>query len=95
MECSLLQFHGDLVAENGRVVFETAMFDSSGTVVPIDWPGDWTLRPTDGGQLEVVDVPTGSVLARTGTRVILYTPDYLTPFNRDGEFVACGPASPL
>ena len=91
--CSLLQFHGDLVAENGRVVVRTAGSNWSGTK-PIHWPGDWTVRPTDGGQLEVVDVPTGIVLARTGTRVILSTADYQNPFNGDGEFLACGPASP-
>ncbi len=91
--CSLLQFHGDLVAEDGRVVFEATVSSWSGTV-PTDWPGDWTVRPTDDGQLEVVDVPTGSVLARTGTRVILLTSDYQEPFNREGEFVVCGPVSP-
>jgi hypothetical protein len=94
--CSLSQFHGDLVAENGRAVLKTAgsnWGERAGTV-PLDWPGDWTIRPTDGGQLEVVDVPTGVVLARTGTRIILLTRDYLTPFDRDGEFVVCGPASP-
>ena len=46
------------------------------------------------GRFEVVDVPTGSVLARTGTRVILLTSDYQEPFNREGEFVVCGPVSP-
>lgn len=94
--CSLSQFHGNLVAENGRAVLKTAgsnWGDRAGTV-PLDWPGDSTIRPIDGGQLEVVDVRTGVVLARTGARIILLTGDYLAPFNRDGEFVVCAPASP-
>ena len=66
--------------------------DWSGT--QIDWPGDWTVRPTDGGQLEIVDVPTGIVLARTGSASswVRLTPQ--KPFNSDGEFVACGQTTP-
>lgn len=70
--CSLQQFHADLVAENGQVVAQAVGANWSGTN-QLDWPGDWTTRQAADGQLEVVDVPTAIVRARSGTRVILLT----------------------
>jgi hypothetical protein len=90
--CSLLQFHGELVALNGRAVLRPLGDTWQGRTgpVPLDWPDDWTIRPADEGQLEVLD-HKGSVQGTTGARVIVYTdgnPD--TPeYNGDGEFVVC------
>lgn len=89
--CLLAQFHGDLVAENGRPVLKTAGANWGGrTTVPLDWPDGWTIRATDDGQFEVLD-RNGSVQVSTGTPIVLLTdPDSNTPeFNRDGEFVVC------
>ena len=90
--CLLAQYHGDLVAENGRPVLKTAgsnWMERAGTV-PLDWPDGWTIRPTEGGPLEVLD-GNDSVQVRTGTRIVLlHTGDPAVPvFNRDGEFVVC------
>jgi hypothetical protein len=92
--CLLAQFHGELVAENDRPVVRTLgdnweAFGHAGTV-PLDWPDGWTIRPTDGGQLEVLD-GNGSVRVRTGTRIVLlHSGDPALPvFNRDGEFQVC------
>jgi hypothetical protein len=87
--CSLLQFHGNLVAENGGPVLKTLGYwgTRAGTVT-LDWPEGWTIRPADGEQFEVLD-RDGAIRARTGTRVILLTPDYLNVYNRDGEFIVC------
>jgi hypothetical protein len=91
--CLLLQFHGELVAVNGRAVLMPLGANTWGGrtgPVPLDWPDGWTIRPADGGQLEVRD-PRGSVQGTTGGRVIVYTdgnpgtPEY----NGDGEFVVC------
>src|SRR4051794_31221759 len=89
--CSLYQYHGDLVAENGAPVLKPLgdWGARSGTVVSLDWPEGWTIRPTDGGQLDVLN-RDGSVQVRTGTHVILLTSDYLKPFNRDDELIVCG-----
>ena len=86
--CSLAQFHGDLVADNGRVLFSNTQ---TGEAVPLDWGEGYTTRPSDGEQLEVAHIATGIVRARTGTRVILLTPwDPDGPvYNSDGEFVVC------
>jgi hypothetical protein len=86
--CSLLQFHGHLAAENGRPVFRSIQHNHAPDPVPLDWPDGWTIRPADGEQFEVLD-RDGFVRARTGTRVILLTPDYLNVHNRDGEFIVC------
>jgi hypothetical protein len=88
--CSLQQFHGNLVAENGRAVFRSIQDNLPPAPVPLDVPDGWEIRATDGGQFEVVD-DTGGVRVTTGTRVILLSdgdPDSPT-LNADGAFVLC------
>ena len=88
--CSLGQHHGNLVAQNGVTVLQTlGDWGARAGTVTLDWPEGWTIRPTDSGQLAVVD-SGGSVRVRTGTNVIVYTSDDRNPYNRDGEFIVCG-----
>lgn len=70
--CSLTFVFGDLVAENGRVVLATSPNFSPywDYPVPLEWPDGTTIRPTDDGQVEVVD-DSDAVRARTGTFVQL------------------------
>ena len=57
--------------------------------MPLIWPDGWTIRPTDGGQLEVVHV-MDTVVARTGTRIVLQAvSDTGSPLFRDGAMVVC------
>jgi hypothetical protein len=90
--CLLLQHHGELVALNGRPVLTPldGTWGGRSGPVPLDWPDGWTIRPADGGQLEVLDAG-GSVQGTTGARVIVYTDGSIdTPeYNGDGEFVVC------
>lgn len=91
--CSLLFIDGYLVADNGRVVLLGAdsITATPSRPVPLDWPDGWTVRPTDDGQLEVVDV-TGTVRARTGTGIVLSgvgDPGGSGPWIRNGELVVC------
>jgi hypothetical protein len=88
--CMLYQFHGNLVAENGRPVFRTRQQDIPRDPVPLDLPDGWEIRATGGGQFEVRD-GRGAVLATTGTRVIVLSDaDHDTPaLNADGELVVC------
>lgn len=103
--CSLAQIHGYLIAVNGRAVLSRL-----GEITPLllAWPDGWTVRPTNDGQLEVVEpaaggykdagkVVTGTVRARTGTSIMLYgVADPVTSsfWIRDGELVVCpGPIS--
>lgn len=64
--CSLYQWHGDLVNENGRAVLR----NSDGSTMPLVWPDGWTVRPTSDGQLEVLG-GGGEVLTRTGEAIKL------------------------
>ena len=93
--CSLEQFHGNLVAENGRPVFRSIQHNLSSDPVPLDVPDGWEIRATDGGQFEVLD-GSGTVRATTGTRVIVLSDgDPNSPaLNADGTFVVCD-ANPL
>jgi hypothetical protein len=91
--CSLLFIYGDLVADNGRTALVTSPNYSPywDHPVPLDWPDDWTIRPGDGGQLEVVDVG-GTVRGRTGTFITLSAvndPGGSGAWIRDGEMVVC------
>ena len=88
--CSLEQFHGNLVAENGRAVFRSIQHNLPSDPVPLDVPDGWEIRATDGGQFEVLD-GTGTVRVTTGTRVIVLSdgdPDS-PALNGDGAFVVC------
>ena len=88
--CSLQQFHGNLVAENGRAVFRSIQDNLPADPVPLDVPDGWEIRATDGGQFEVLD-GTGTVRVTTGTRVIVLSdgdPDS-PALNEDGAFVVC------
>ena len=88
--CSLEQFHGNLVAENGRPVFRSIQHNLPSDPVPLDVPDGWEIRATDGGQFEVLDA-TGSVRVATGTRIIVLSdgdPDS-PALNADGAFVVC------
>ena len=88
--CSLEQFHGNLVAENGRPVFRSIQHNLPSDPVPLDVPDGWEIRATDGGQFEVLDA-TGSVRVTTGTRIIVLSdgdPDS-PALNADGAFVVC------
>ena len=76
--CSLEQFHGNLVAENGRPVFRSLQHNLSSDPVPLDVPDGWEIRATDGGQFEVLD-GTGTVRVTTGTRVILLADSRYSP----------------
>ena len=91
--CSLEQFHGDLVADDGRAVFRSIQHDLPSDPVPLDVPDGWEIRATDGGQFEVLD-GTGTVRATTGTRVIVLSDgDPNSPaLNGDGAFVVCDAA---
>jgi hypothetical protein len=93
--CSLEQFHGNLVAENGRPVFRSIQHNLPVDPVPLDVPDGWEIRATDGGQFEVLD-GTGTVRVTTGTRVIVLSDgDPNSPtLNADGAFVVCD-ADPL
>lgn len=93
--CSLEQFHGNLVAENGRPVFRSIQHNLPSDPVPLDVPDGWEIRATDGGQFEVLD-GTGTVRVTTGTRVIVLPDgDPNSPaLNADGAFVVCD-ADPL
>ena len=88
--CSLEQFHGNLVAENGRPVFRSIQHNLPSDPVPLDVPDGWEIRATDGGQFEVLDA-TGSVRVTTGTRIIVLSDgDHNSPaLNADGAFVVC------
>ena len=88
--CSLEQFHGNLVAENGRVVFRSIQHNLSSDPVPLDVPDGWEIRVTDGGQFEVLD-GTGTVRVTTGTRVIVLSDgDPNSPaLTAGGAFVVC------
>jgi hypothetical protein len=84
--CSLTFIYGDLVADNGRTVLVSNYWDRP---VPLDWPGDWTIRSGQGGQLDVAD-GSGTVRARTGTFVhITAETDNGSILFRDGELVVC------
>jgi hypothetical protein len=88
--CSLVFIFGDLVADNGRVVLANR---NGNLPVPLDWPDGWTVRPTDDGQLEVVD-DTGTALARTGEGIKLEgvvdpRGGGYGPWIRDGTLVVC------
>jgi hypothetical protein len=88
--CSLLFIDGDLVADNGRVILANSR---EGPPVPLVWPDGWTVRPTDDGQLEVVD-DTGTVRTRTGEAIKLEgivdpRGGGYGPWVRDGELVVC------
>ena len=88
--CSLQQFHGDLVAENGRPVFRSIQDNLPTDPVPLDVPDGWEIRATGGGQFEVLDA-TGTLRVTTGTRVIVLSdgdPDS-PALNDDGAFVVC------
>ena len=91
--CSLEQFHGNLVAENGRPVFRSIQHNLSSDPVPLDVPDGWEIRATDGGQFEVLD-GTGTVRVTTGTRVIVLSDgDPNSPaLNGDGALVVCDAA---
>jgi hypothetical protein len=93
--CSLEQFHGNLVVENGRPVFRSIQHNLTSDPVPLDVPDGWEIRATDGGQFEVLD-GTGTVRVTTGTRVIVLSDgDPNSPaLNADGAFVVCD-ANPL
>ena len=88
--CSLQQFHGDLVAENGRPVFRSIQHNLPSDPVPLDVPDGWEIRATDGGHFEILD-GTGTVRVTTGTRVIVLSDgDPNSPaLNADGAFVVC------
>jgi hypothetical protein len=88
--CSLEQFHGNLVADDGRAVFRSIQHNLPSDPVPLDVPDGWGIRATDGGQFEVLD-GTGARRATTGTRVIVLSDaDYDTPLlNADGALVVC------
>jgi len=89
--CSLRFIEGDLVADDGRVVLVHPNLVEENHLVPLDWPDGWTVRPTDDGQLEVVD-DSGTVLARTGEGIKLEgvaDPHGSGPWIRDGELVVC------
>jgi len=91
--CSLKQFHGELVAENGRPLLKAtqndATWEQGASTVLLDWPDGWTIRPTDGGQLEVLDA-NGSVRVRTGTPVVLLPPYEVGGYRYSGgEFRVC------
>lgn len=88
--CSLEQFHGNLLAEDGRPVFRSIQHNLPSDPVPLDVPDGWEIRATDGGQFEVLD-GTGAVRVITGTRVIMLTDgDPNTPaLNGRGAFVVC------
>ena len=87
--CSLEQFHGDLVAEDGRPVFVSIQHNLPPKPVPLDLPDDWEIRATNRGQLEVL-AGSGAVAATTGTRVIMLTDgDPNTPSRIGGAFVLC------
>ena len=88
--CSLEQFHGNLVADNGRAVFRSIQHNLPSDPVPLDVPDGWEIRATDGGQFEVLD-GTGTVRVTTGTRVIVLSDgDPNSPaLNVDGAFVVC------
>jgi hypothetical protein len=88
--CSLEQFHGHLVAEDGRPVFRSIQDNLPSDPVPLDVPDGWEIRAADGGQFEVLDA-TGSVRVTTGTRIIVLSdgdPDS-PALNADGAFVVC------
>ncbi len=88
--CSLLFIDGDLVADDGRVVLVNSGAIRAGPA-PLHWPDGWTVRPTDDGQLEVVDL-TGTVRARTGAGIVLSAvndPAGSGAWFRDGELVVC------
>jgi hypothetical protein len=90
--CSLYQYHGNLVAENGRPVFRTLQDDIPPDPVPLDLPDGWEIRATDGGQFEVLDGTgvVGVVRGTTGTHVIVLSDGDPTPaLNADGELVVC------
>lgn len=70
--CSLEQFHGNLVVEDGRPVFVSIQHNLPPKPVPLDFSDGWEIRATDGGQFEVLD-GTGTVRMTTGSRVILFT----------------------
>ena len=88
--CSLEQFHGTLVAENGRPVFRSIQHNLPSDPVPLDLPDGWEIRATDGGQFEVLD-GTGTVRVTTGTSVIVLSDgDPNSPaLNADGAIVVC------
>ena len=88
--CSLQQFHGNLVAEEGRAVFRSIQDNLPSDPVPLDVPDGWEIRATDGGQFEVLD-GTGTVRVTTGTRVIVLSDgDANSPvLNADGALVVC------
>ena len=93
VRCSLLVIPGDLVADNGRVVLlgTHAITETPWRPVPLDWPDGWTVRPTDDGQLEVVE-DTSTVRARTGAGIVLSAvadPAGSGAWVRDGELVVC------
>ena len=88
--CSLQQFHGNLVADNGRAVFRSIQHNLPSDPVPLDVPDGWEIRATDGGQFEVLD-GVGTVRVTTGTRVIVLSDgDPNSPtLNVDGAVVVC------
>ena len=89
---SLLWIDGYLVADNGRVILAESQGDRSGT--PLTWPDGWTVRPIDGGQLEIVDV-TGTVHSRTGEGIVFtVVTDTGGPVYSDGALEVCPPPWP-
>jgi hypothetical protein len=90
--CTLLWYDGYLVADNGRVFLTETQGARPGSGTPLDWPDDWTVRPTDDGQLEIVD-GWGTVRARTGAGIVLSAVGGNDPpgtaLFRDGEMVVC------
>jgi hypothetical protein len=89
--CLLLFIDGYLVADNGRVFLTETQGARPGSGTPLDFPDDWTVRPTDDGQLEIED-DTGTVRARTGAGIVLHAvsePAGSAPWIRDGELVVC------
>jgi hypothetical protein len=89
---SLLWIDGYLVADNGRVILAESQGGRSGT--PLTWPDGWTVRPLDGGQLEIMDA-AGTVQARTGEGIVFTARSGMGgPLYRDGALEVCPPPWP-
>lgn len=95
--CVLGEVDGDLVRAGDAPVLLNARWNGPiGERLALRLPAGWSVRETDGGELEIVDAG-GAPAARTGTRVLVgaaINGTEIRPWVIDGTLVVC-PSGPI